>query len=394
MSKNANKNIKKRSAAEQSRPKTRRVFVLAVAGDGGVEDVHLCLMFLRRFTEDPIYILASRVTLPIRHDRVIHVSAPEYVTTVQMSRYLKTGIQKHVPIEKDTVYCYLDNDVFFLHKNALKMFDYFSGPVTFAYDHKATIRNFSESCLHYGTLDEALDRYFGVRTDPSWRIWNSGVYLFDHTAVDFLNEWNDMTCATFNLPQWKVKDQGPLSAAVWKFGLQHKAVMPSAFNWLVGLSELKGGKGRYKINGFEYRNSDIWAAHFYGGNQSKLRVAWLNAFELVFTKKSFEYRYARRIHNRVRRMRGHKFATLKDALICMSLKPLWVISYAFRQNIPGYAEMLDTFKRKIGMYVPYDDMKAVQIAKAEASIQQALLNVQREMLELSTAKFDTQRLID
>ena len=278
-----------------------KVFVLTVCGDEGVEDVNLCLLFIKKWTNIPVCVIASRVTLSINHDWVIHAVTPPHFNNVQTSRYLKTGIQKHVSIQADTIYCYLDNDIFFVSEKVLKMFELFKNTVLFAYDHQATVRKFSNQCLNYGTLDEAIDRYFSVTVNPEWRIWNSGVYLFDHTAVVFLNTWNDMVCKTFSLPQWKVKDQGLLIAAVWKYGFQNNPILPSAYNWLPGLSEFDKKKCDYTDKGFYFGNTEILAVHFYGGNRSKVKREWIDIFKYVFGKKSTEYRLARRIQLRIKR---------------------------------------------------------------------------------------------
>jgi len=284
-----------------NRPNNKnKTFVLTVCGDEGVEDVNFCLMFIKKWVKDPVCVIASRVTLPINHDWVVHVNTPSSLNNLQTSRYLKTGIQKHIPIKKDTIYCYLDNDVFLLSEKIYKMFELFTGTVLFAHDHKMTVETFSGWCLHYGSLDEAIEKYFSVKVEAEWRIWNSGVYLFDHTAIGFLNTWNEMVCATFDLPQWIVKDQGPLVATVWKYGLQHRSVLPPEYNWLFGLSEFDKVKCDYTSEGFRCGNTDIIVVHFYGGDTSKVTREWLNAFEYVFGKNSLEYRTARKFRLKIK----------------------------------------------------------------------------------------------
>ena len=277
-----------------------KTFVLTICGDDGVTDVNFCLLFMKKWIKDPICVLASRVTLPINNDWIINVDTPAHFSNLQMSRYLKTGIQKFIPIKKDTIYCYLDNDVYFLSEKSLEMFDLFKGTVLFGNDHKETVSMFSEWSLRYGNLDEAIDRYFSVKVDKDWRIWNSGVYLFDHTAVDFLNTWHDMVCSTFSLPQWIVKDQGPLVAAVWKYGFQNRIVLPPEYNWLYGLSEFDKGKCDYTNKGFNCMGIEIKTIHFYGGDNSKISRAWLNAFAYVFSRNSVEYRTARSLSLKIK----------------------------------------------------------------------------------------------
>lgn len=83
-------------------------------------------------------------------------------------------------------------------------------------------------CNH---LLEQIEKTFAIRiTNPEWQHWNGGVFLFNNQSHDFLNAWHEKTLHTFNLPEWKTRDQGTLIATAWEFGLENHSTLDSRFN--------------------------------------------------------------------------------------------------------------------------------------------------------------------
>ena len=88
----------------------------------------------------------------------------------------------------------------------------------------------NKGCDH---LRQAIRARFGVEvTDPCWRHWNSGVFVFDDRSVELLDLWHDFSKSLFNYPEWINRDQGTLIAAVWKLGLERQGNLPIHFNFL------------------------------------------------------------------------------------------------------------------------------------------------------------------
>lgn len=82
-------------------------------------------------------------------------------------------------------------------------------------------------------LRQLIGERFGVRVGQAdWRHWNGGVFLFDHTAAPFLEQWHRWTLEIFSDPVWKTRDQGTLIACCWQFGLQYHPTLPIEYNFL------------------------------------------------------------------------------------------------------------------------------------------------------------------
>jgi hypothetical protein len=95
-------------------------------------------------------------------------------------------------------------------------------------------RVFHGPCDH---LRAAIAEDFGIAiADPEWQHWNGGVFLFDARpdsgAAAFLDSWHELARRSFELPRWKVRDQGTLIAAAWRHGLERQATLPKEFNFL------------------------------------------------------------------------------------------------------------------------------------------------------------------
>jgi hypothetical protein len=86
-------------------------------------------------------------------------------------------------------------------------------------------------CNH---LVERIHRQFGIHVkDARWQHWNGGVFVFDPSSHQFLDEWHRKTAAIFTDRAWRTRDQGTLAATVWEFGLQDSRVLSKEFNFIV-----------------------------------------------------------------------------------------------------------------------------------------------------------------
>jgi 4-hydroxybenzoate polyprenyltransferase len=88
---------------------------------------------------------------------------------------------------------------------------------------------FPASCRH---LCDAIRATFGVEVDPEWQHWNGGVFVFDEGAFPLLDLWHEWTLGIFGRSPWHDRDQGTLVAAAWKLGVQDRATLPTAFNFI------------------------------------------------------------------------------------------------------------------------------------------------------------------
>lgn len=86
-------------------------------------------------------------------------------------------------------------------------------------------------CNH---LHQAINKYFNIKILPeNWQHPNGGVFLFDKTSSEFLNQWHQFTMEIFNKPHWKTRDQGTLAACMWKHGIQNNKLLSSNFNYII-----------------------------------------------------------------------------------------------------------------------------------------------------------------
>lgn len=85
-------------------------------------------------------------------------------------------------------------------------------------------------CNH---LVEAIYKDFKVNiTNKYWQHWNGGVFLFNQDSEDFLSYWHHRTLEAFELPNWKLRDQGTLALSAWKFKLENHALLEKKWNFL------------------------------------------------------------------------------------------------------------------------------------------------------------------
>ncbi|MBL7777703.1 MAG: hypothetical protein JNK66_05310 [Chitinophagales bacterium] len=96
---------------------------------------------------------------------------------------------------------------------------------------------FDARCNH---LKEAIKMEFDIDViTTNWQHWNGGVFLFDDSSVGFLESWHQKTIQTFELTQWKTRDQGTLIATAWEFGLQQHKTLPKKFNLIADYGHKK-----------------------------------------------------------------------------------------------------------------------------------------------------------
>lgn len=87
---------------------------------------------------------------------------------------------------------------------------------------------FDSRCNH---LKEQIEKTFSIAiSEPEWQHWNGGVFLFNENSHPFLDAWHKKTLKIFELPEWKVRDQGTLIATVWQMGLQRHPTINPVFN--------------------------------------------------------------------------------------------------------------------------------------------------------------------
>lgn len=91
-------------------------------------------------------------------------------------------------------------------------------------------------------LIDLIEEKFDVTvTNPYWRHWNGGVFLFDEDSFDFLATWHRWSQAIWEDDKWETRDQGTLIATVWKYGLQNQPTLPMEFNFLVNYYKMLSG---------------------------------------------------------------------------------------------------------------------------------------------------------
>ena len=269
-----------------------RAFVYAVTGGAEyIEELHRSIFVLRCYTNLPVYVLTDRrrnavdikkrlsepktlvesragavpITLPESEaqpeslagpqPKIIDVSIDESFSNKEAAILLKTSLLEHLPYDSDTVYCYLDSDVFIVAPKAAEVFGHFASPVSFARDH-CSIDRFSPwavtcGCRQPGLLKEMtrklqgrrtacshlrqeLKRLFGLQIDrEDWFHWNGGLFLFDMRAKDFLRAWHQNTLDCFRDSRFENRDQASLIATTWLQDMQDRKTLASRFNKIV-----------------------------------------------------------------------------------------------------------------------------------------------------------------
>jgi len=128
-----------------------------------------------------------------------------------------------------------DRNNLFLRYEKLNIFQFVNEQTGFIWDESKQewLSEFGESitnlaCNH---LLEAIHSKFKIEVkNQNWQHWNGGVFLFDDTSTDFLEQWHMNTLTIFNDENWKTRDQGTLIATVWKFNLQNHPTLSLVYN--------------------------------------------------------------------------------------------------------------------------------------------------------------------
>jgi len=212
-------------------------FVYCVCGDRHAKAVETSLRFLKRVSKADIIVVTAR-TGPISHDQSLSVDVPEALTDHQASILLKITLPGLIATGGAS--CYLDSDQIAVSSDVDRVFSLYRPPATFAAD-RGRIDDFSRYGVRCGCPDascgclrRAIYEKFDVRiADPTWTHWNGGLFLFSQDSVDFAACWRDYTLLAFEDPYWRVRDQGTLAAAAWRFGLEAHAALPRRFNRIV-----------------------------------------------------------------------------------------------------------------------------------------------------------------
>lgn len=132
---------------------------------------------------------------------------------------------------------------------------------------------FPDRCDH---LAEALERIFGVTIQPrDWVPWNGGVFLFGPGSRPFLADWRERCLRLFAEPDFLVRDQGALVAAVFAAGLAGQPRLPAAFNRIVDRRSPEGAGARLE----DLRAEGARLLHLIGG--AALDPEWRLAREIV-----------------------------------------------------------------------------------------------------------------
>lgn len=91
--------------------------------------------------------------------------------------------------------------------------------------------NIQDSKCHH--LREAITQKFGIEISiPDYQHWNGGVFIFNKSSFNFMENWHSKTMSIFNDPYWKTRDQGTLIATNWELGFQNHKLLPKDFNFI------------------------------------------------------------------------------------------------------------------------------------------------------------------
>ncbi len=145
---------------------------------------------------------------------------------VKISNEVKVSIHnKEWIISEDYTY-----PIILLHRKAIRQNGY-----SFSYqsrqwkkiDEKRLIQ--ANECTH---LHEAIRKKFGIIIPANYQHWNGGVFLFDKSSADFMQQWHENTLSIFNDKYWKTRDQATLIVTAFQKGLEHHTTLPENFNFI------------------------------------------------------------------------------------------------------------------------------------------------------------------
>ncbi len=90
---------------------------------------------------------------------------------------------------------------------------------------------YDNKCTH---LLDAIYHSFSVKIeDKNWVQWNGGVFLFNKSSIEFMDNWHQYTMEIFDDSNWVTRDQGTLIATVWELSLQHQKRLPIEYNFII-----------------------------------------------------------------------------------------------------------------------------------------------------------------
>jgi hypothetical protein len=174
-------------------------FVFVVCGaKEHVETLNFSLHYLRHFSEKEILVVTDsrRNEVPVKHENVIDIPTPDEYDHHRASIYLKTGLHKF--LEAGPAYCYLDSDVIAISPNVDEIFQYRTGPITFASDH-CNIEQFSPQALHCGCREEQEAK--ARKLEELDRQWKDEHGLKDQWLLDRLHRLEDLKAESSELKQ-------------------------------------------------------------------------------------------------------------------------------------------------------------------------------------------------
>lgn len=92
------------------------------------------------------------------------------------------------------------------------------------------------ACNH---LQEYIERDLDISVENEiWQHWNGGVFIFNEKSTVFLEKWHQLTLATFEMKNWKTRDQGTLIAAIWDQKLPNHPVLAPKWNFLADFQNI------------------------------------------------------------------------------------------------------------------------------------------------------------
>jgi hypothetical protein len=227
------------------------VYILTISGNEHVDRINFCIKFLKKYTKKEIVVITTRVSGKIEHDQVKEVNIDDKYDLHACSRILKTNIPYFLSLPKNNAcsYCYLDNDVLALSKDIDLIFNEINPEygISFAYDGKKTPSDSDEYLMyeitpntdkHYSFIENAYQK-FGVKIPENFRMFNSGVYVFNSNSFSLLESWNKnlLKIISNNENRWVVRDQGVLAVSLWQMKMHDIKPLKKEFNWLNKLDE-------------------------------------------------------------------------------------------------------------------------------------------------------------
>ncbi len=254
-------------------------FVFVACGELHAARLKVALRYLRHFSRSDIVVVKARTRARFDCDQIVAPKVPAGLNNHQASIFLKTSLHRILSPRKRR-FCYLDNDVIAVSRGVDEIFRLAQPPVSFAVDH-CTLRQFSRYAVNCGCagpecdhLHAAIRRTFGVSvTDPAWRHWNGGVFVFDGASAGFMERWHQNTLALFNDRYWRTRDQGTLAATVWQLRLQNHPTLPRECNFIVDPLEGVPAAKRTGVAARDLRPNESYALD---GDMAKPRPFFLH----------------------------------------------------------------------------------------------------------------------